>query len=486
MLFGPPWRTWVAYSGFEDGPARWPFVAFRWLERRNLDFVGFADQFPLGVRQPMRRREPPVDIPPGIANASPGMFHRTNSPAPGRPQAGRRALLAALALTVALAPARADPAPAAGGFDQFIAGLWPAAQAEGVSRKTFDTATKGLHFDPKIAAHTQRQAEFLVPVWTYLAGAVLPARIVAGRKQYAALHDVLARASRVYGVDASAIMGAWGVETEFGAFFGGENVLDALATLGFMHYQGDFGRDELLAALRILEEGDVPPGGMRGSWAGAMGQPQFLPTSFLKYAVDFDGDGKRDIWRSKADSLGSIAHFLAAHGWTAGLPWAIEVTLPAKYTFDAADFSGERSFAEFAKKGVRAADASALPKAGAARLYMPAGAQGPILLVTHNFDVIKTYNNSNAYVLAVGLLGDAIVGRGQLRTAWPTHAHVLTEAEVKTVQTELKALGFEIGDIDGRAGPKLEQAIRTFQFMKGLTPDGYASPALLARLKAPT
>jgi membrane-bound lytic murein transglycosylase B len=424
-----------------------------------------------------------VDIRAGIANARSGMVYRTRKPDPrpraasSRPAAGRRTLLGALALLGMFGPALADPAP--NDFDPFIAGLWPAAQAQGVSRKTFDAAAKGLHFDPKIAAHTQHQAEFLVPVWTYLAGAVIPARIVVGRKQYAALHDVLARAQRVYGVDPGPIMGAWGVETEFGAFSGGQNVLDALATLGFMRYQGDFGRDELLAAMRIVEAGDTPPGGMRGSWAGAMGQPQFLPSSFLKYAVDFDGDGKRDIWGDKTDVLGSIAHFLAAHGWTAGLPWAVEVTLPAKYKYDAADFSGALSFAEFARKG-------ALPKTGAARLYMPAGAAGPILLVTHNFDVIKTYNNSNAYVLAVGLLGDAIVGRAHLRTPWPTHAHALSEAEVKTVQTQLKALGFEIGDPDGRAGPKLERAIRTYQFMKGLTPDGYASPALLARLKAPT
>jgi lytic murein transglycosylase len=427
-----------------------------------------------------------MDIRAGIANAPPGMDHRTNCRAPRPRRPGGRAFFAALALSAALGRALGDPAPDAGGFDKFIAGLWPAAQAEGVSRKTFDAATKGLHFDPKIAAHTQRQAEFLVPIWTYLAGAVIPARVIAGRQQYAAQRDVLARAKRAYGVDAGAIMGVWGVETEFGAFFGGENVLDALATLGFMHYQGEFGRDELLAAMRILEAGDVPPGAMRGSWAGAMGQPQFLPSSFLKYAVDFDGDGKRDIWRSKADSLGSIAHFLAAHGWTQDLPWAVEVTLPAKYKYGPADFSGAKTFAEFAKAGVRAADASTLPKAGAARLFMPAGADGPILLVTHNFDVIKTYNNSNAYVLAVGLLGDAIVGRGPLRTPWPTRAHALTEAELKTVQTQLKALGLEIGDIDGRAGPKLEQAIRAYQFKAGLTPDGYASPALLARLKAPT
>ena len=392
-----------------------------------------------------------------------------------------------MALTLALlagAPqAFADPAPDAASFAKYIADIWPVAEAKGVSRKTFDAATQGLHYDPKIAAHTEVQAEFSQPIWTYLAGAVIPARIEAGRKQFAALHDVLARARKTYGVDAGAIMGAWGVETEFGAFFGAENVLSSLATLGFIHYQGDLGRDELVAAMRIVEAGDVPVGEMRGSWAGAMGQPQFMPSSYLEYAVDFDGDKKRDIWRSKPDSLGSIANFLAKHGWTPDLPWMVEVTLPPDYKYDASDFDGGKTFSEFANKGVRAADASALPKQGAARLFMPAGVHGPILLATHNFDVIKTYNNSNAYVLAVGLLGDAIVGRGRLRTPWPTRDHALTRAELKTVQTELKTKGFPIGEIDGRAGPKLEQAIRTYQFMEGLTPDGYASPALLSRLK---
>jgi membrane-bound lytic murein transglycosylase B len=263
-------------------------------------------------------------------------------------------------------------------------------------------------------------------------------------------------------------------------------VLNALATLGYIHYQGDLGRDELLAAMRILEAGDAPPAGLRGSWAGAMGQPQFMPSSFLLYAVDFDGDGKRDIWRSKADSLASIAHFLAVKGWTADLPWAVEVTLPANYKYEASDFSGAAKFADFAKKGVRAADAGRLPKEGAARLFMPAGARGPILLVTHNFDVIKTYNNSNAYVLAVGLLGDAIVAGARLRTPWPAKEHALTRDELKTVQTALRSQGYNIGEIDGRAGPKLEQAVRAFQFAHGLTPDGYAGPALLQRLKAPS
>jgi lytic murein transglycosylase len=394
----------------------------------------------------------------------------------------RRALLAAAAL--AATRARADPDPA--GFAAWLAGLWPLAQAQGISRATFDAATRGLHFDPKIAAHTEKQAEFSVPVWTYLAGAVLPARVAVGRREYAALHDVLTRARETYGVDAGPILGAWGVETEFGAFFGSDNVINALATLGYMRYQGDLGRDELLAALRIVQDGEAPPDAMRGSWAGAMGQPQFMPSSYLLYAVDFDGDGKRDIWRSKADTLGSIAYFFYRKGWTPGLPWAVEVTLPKDYKYEPGDFDGKAAFADFAKKGVRAADASAFPKSGAARLYLPAGAQGPVLLATHNFDVIKTYNNSNAYVLAVGLLGDEIVGGRGLRTPWPVKDHALSRAEVKSVQSELKTRGFEIGEIDGRAGPKLEQAIRAFQFAKGLTPDGYASPALLARLKAPS
>jgi membrane-bound lytic murein transglycosylase B len=390
----------------------------------------------------------------------------------------------ALAGLVLSAPAHADaPDPAA--FAKYLADIWPLAEAKGVSRKTFDAATAGLHFDPKIAAHTEVQAEFALPIWTYLAGAVIAPRIAVGAAQYRAMRDVLDKAYKTYGVDAGAILGVWAVETEFGAFSGGENVLDALATLGFIHYQGDLGRDELIAALQIIEAGDVQPGAMRGSWAGAMGQPQFMPTSYLAYAVDFDGHGKRDIWTDKADAIGSIAHFLAAKGWTKDLPWAVEVTVPADYKYDADDFSGEASFAAFAKKGAKPAAGGALPKEGAARLYFPAGVRGPALLVTHNFDVIKTYNNSNAYVMAVGLLGDAIVGRPRLKAPWPAGERALTKPELKTVQTALKTQGFSIGEIDGRAGPKLEQAIRAYQFMEGLTPDGYASASLLAKLAAP-
>jgi lytic murein transglycosylase len=391
-------------------------------------------------------------------------------------------LCSVAALLLAL-PARAVETPDATAYAQYLIDLWPQASVKGVSRKTFDAVTQGLHFDPRIAAHTETQAEFSVSIPVYLGAAVNPSRVAVGVRQYDNARDVLGRIKQTYGVDPGAIMGVWGIETEFGAYFGGENVISALATLGFIHYQGDLGRDEFIAALQILEAGDAPFSAMKGSWAGAMGQPQFMPSSFLEYAVDFDGAGKRDIWGSKADSLASIANYLAKHGWTPDLPWMVEVTLPADYKFAPEDFTGEAKFEDFGKKGVRRADASALPQQGAARLYMPAGVHGPVLLVTHNFDVIKTYNNSNAYVLAVGLLGDAILGRGGLKTPWPKNERALSRAEVKQVQTLLKGQGFGIGEIDGRAGPKLEQAVRAFQFKAGLTPDGYASPALLQRLK---
>ncbi len=242
-------------------------------------------------------------------------------------------------------PAAAKPSPPdAAAFAKWIADLWPLAEKQGVSRKTFDAATKGLRFDPKIAAHTEAQAEFSQSIWAYLAGAVIPARVQVGQRQYAALRGTLEKDKATFGVDAGAILGAWGVETEFGAFFGNENVFSALATLGAMHYQGDFARDEMIAAMRIAEAGDAAVEAMKGSWAGAMGQPQFMPSSYLLFAIDADGDGKRDIWRSKADALASIANYFAKHGWTRDLPWAVEVTLPGDYKYEPGDFTGGATF----------------------------------------------------------------------------------------------------------------------------------------------
>ena len=206
------------------------------------------------------------------------------------------------------------------------------------------------------------------------------------------------------------ILGVWGLETDFGGFAGSNNIIRSLASLAYIHFQGDYFRDELLSALVILEEGDIAPSLMRGSWAGAMGQTQFMPSSYLAYAVAFQRHDRRDIWTNEADAIGSTANYLAKHGWTKGLPWGFEVRLPPKFPLTAADSSAPAPFSSFAARGVTRADGSPLPESGEGRLLILAGLNGPVFLVTSNFDVIKTYNNSTAYALSVGLLGDAVSG----------------------------------------------------------------------------
>ena len=278
-------------------------------------------------------------------------------------------------------------------------------------------------------------------------------------------------------------MGVWGMESEFGAFTGGDSVIRALASLAFVHYQGDYFRDELIAALAILEEGDVAPSDMKGSWAGAMGQTQFMPSSFLAFAVDFEGHGRRDIWASAPDAIGSTANFLAKHGWVAGAPWGFEVRLPEGFELTAADSARFVAFSSFAARGVTRVDGGALPQDGEAELLIPAGLKGPIFLVTANFRTIKAYNNSTAYALGVALLGDAVMGRDGLKTAWPTRDKPLAEREVRELQRELDRRGYAIGDIDGRVGDRLQAAVRDYQETIGAPPDGYPTLALLRRLR---
>jgi peptidoglycan lytic transglycosylase B len=369
-------------------------------------------------------------------------------------------------------------------FREFVASLWPMAEERGVSRQTFDCAFAGVSFDPKVVANTKRQAEFIRPIWDYIAAAVSPSRIERGRDKAQAEKAWLAKAVQTYGVDAGVIMGIWGLETDFGGFTGSDDVIRALATLAYVRFRGDYFRDELLAALVILEEGDIAPRAMRGSWAGAMGQTQFMPSSFLVYAVDFEGHARRDIWTSEADAIGSTANFLMAHGWKADLPWGFEVKLPADFVLTDADSSSPSSFAAFAARGVRGADGAALPKAGDGRLLIPAGVTGPIFLVTSNFDVIKAYNASTSYALAVALLGDAIEGGGGLVANWPKKDRPLGEIQVRILQADLKKMGYDPGEIDGRVGDSLRSAVRKYQEHIGLAPDGYADLSFLKRIGA--
>ncbi len=303
-------------------------------------------------------------------------------------------------------------------FGRFVRDLWPDAERAGVSRATYEAAFAGVTADPEVIAKTHHQAEFAKPLGDYLSTAVSAKRIGTGKAMAEDWAESLAKVEARYGVDRYVVLGVWGLETNFGSFAGNDSVVRSLATLASAHYRGDYFRRELLAALRILQNRDIDPAHMLGSWAGAMGQTQFMPSSFRTYAVDFDGDGKRDIWRSVPDAIGSTANYLRKHGWIAGETWGYEVVLPgARRRVGASGRSAD--FAAWADRGVRRADGGDMPDRGRAALLLPAGTDGPAFLVTPNFKVIKSYNNSTAYALGVALLGDRIAGWGPLKGQWP-------------------------------------------------------------------
>jgi membrane-bound lytic murein transglycosylase B len=400
-----------------------------------------------------------------------------------------RAFLVALALSgVALSAGGAATSKITvsrqAAFRAFVETLWPPAEARGVSRPTFDSAFAGVTFDPTVAASAESQPEFVRPIWDYVASAVSADRIQRGRDRARSEALWLARAKDLYGVDNAVILGVWGLETDFGGFAGSNNIIRSLASLAYIHFQGDYFRDELLAALVILEEGDIAPSLMRGSWAGAMGQTQFMPSSYLSYAVAFQRHDRRDIWTSEADAIGSTANYLAKHGWTKDLPWGFEVRLPAKFALTAADSASPAPFSSFAARGVVKADGSPLPESGEGRLLILAGLNGPVFLVTSNFDAIKTYNNSTAYALSVGLLGDAVLGGPGLVAQWPTRDHPLTAAQIQKLQTQLRRMGYDVGKIDGKIGDTLRSAVSAYQERNGLPPNGYADQTLFRRVSA--
>jgi membrane-bound lytic murein transglycosylase B len=402
----------------------------------------------------------------------------------------RRGGLAGLALALALLPplglhAVAQPAPTPRlsrdgneGFARLAAALWPDAKAAGISRATFDEALSGLSPDPKVSALTRRQGEFNRPISAYVTGAVAPARISQGQALAERWRAALDRVEGSYGVPRGVILAIWGAESGFGANTGGFDTVRSLATLASLGDRPDFFRRELIAALRILEEDHVARAELKGSWAGAMGQTQFMPSSFLAHAVDGDGDGRRDIWRSVPDVLASIGHFFAQSGWKPGLPWGFEVSLP-----DGLDLSShQRDLGEWAALGVARADGSRMPGAGTGRLFLPAGIEGPAFILTDNWEAIRAYNTSDAYALGIGLLSDRISGGRGLARAWPT-APVLTGDERREVHRRLTSLGFYSGTPDGKFGAQTRDAVRRFQISRGLRADGYADESVLRALR---
>ena len=330
-------------------------------------------------------------------------------------QLGRTLALCVMGLALLLAMAHRGHA-AESGFDGFVDGLWAQAHKRGVARDTFDRAFAGVTPDPAVLAKTHRQSEFTKTTSEYLASAVSASRIETGQGKAREWKATLEKADASFGVDPYIVLGVWGLETNFGKNPGDLSTIRCLATLAHARYRGDYFRKELLDALDILQQGHVSAAAMQGSWAGAMGQTQFMPSAFKRYAIDFDGHGRKDIWRDVPDALGSTAFFLKKHGWTAGEAWGYEIVAPGPSTGDG---KAMRSFESWIDAGFRRADGGALPRRGEAALLTPAGADGPRFLVTRNFKVIKSYNNSTSYALGVALLGDRIAGEPPLRASWP-------------------------------------------------------------------
>jgi lytic murein transglycosylase len=398
-------------------------------------------------------------------------------------------LLAGLLLSPSGALAQTTPpkaqAPKAQNAGQnvqaFLDALWRDARAAGISRKTFDLALGGFKPDPSIIALTKKQSEFVRPIWSYLDSAISETRLARGRaagQQYA---SELAEIERKYGVDRRIVLGIWGMETNFGSYTGDKDVFRSLATLAQARYRDNFFRDELLVALKMLEDGLANRPAMRGSWAGAMGHTQFMPSSFMKYAVDHDGDGVRDVWDTIPDALASTANYLASFGWQTGVPWGVEVNVPDG--FNLARAQPMQDFSTWSAAGFTRANGSALPRNGKATLWYPAGIRGPALLITENFRVIKRYNSSDAYALGVAHLGDRLGQGGPIRAAWPRNDKRMAPAEIKDLQRRLIALGHPLGKVDGRIGELSREAIRKEQIRLGLPADGYPTLALLLKLR---
>jgi lytic murein transglycosylase len=386
--------------------------------------------------------------------------------------------LVRLMLVAALCvPARAQTPSS---FEPFLRTLWPDAQARGISRKTFDLAFAGLTPDPRVAAVTTRQPEYGTPVGTYVNRMASTARIEGAARKAREWKHILDAIEKQYGVDRWIVLSLWGIETSFGTNTGGFDVIRSLATLVVVGYRPDYFRDELLAALKVLQEGHIARDKMIGSYAGAMGQPQFMPSNFLELAVDFTRDGRKDIWASVPDVLASIANFLKHWGWKVGADWGFEVAVPRGF-----DFARSRaSYAEWATLGIQRADGDALPDAGKAILFFPSGASGPAFLAGENFEVIKRYNNSDVFALAAGHLTDRARGRAPFRTAWPAADRQLSRDQRVALQKRMKELGHPVNDFEGRIDFDLRDEIRLEQVKHGMTPDGHPTAELLQKIGA--
>ncbi len=378
-----------------------------------------------------------------------------------------------------------SPSPAAedAAFTQFLKDFRPTALAAGIAAETYDTATRDLQRNQHIFDLNLNQPEFARPVWDYIDSAVSPERIANGRALLAGDADILAKVSAKYGVPPEILVSVWGNETDYGRGLGHYNMFEALATLAYDGPRTDYARPQLIAAFKMLQQEHYAVSAMTSSWAGAFGQTQFVPTTFLNQGVDGDGDGKIDLWFSVPDALASTANVLSNAGWVNGKPWGYEVQLPAGFSYESADLEIVKPMAEWKSLGVKTIAGAELPASDLpGSVYLPAGAHGPAFLVLPNFKVILKYNNAASYALAVCLLADQLKGAPGVVASWPRGLQPLSRDERVALQNALTKLGFDIGKLDGLIGSRSRAAVRSWQKAHALPADGFATQDILTRI----
>lgn len=370
-------------------------------------------------------------------------------------------------------------------FTAWLRGFRDEALKAGISPELLQREFNGLRPNPAVLKADGHQPEFTRPIWEYLNSALSHHRISRGRLLLDTHASLLDRIETRYGVDRHILVAIWGVESSYGQVLGNHSIIRALATLGHAGRRPEFARSQLLAALHILQSEDVPSGHLKGSWAGAMGQTQFIPTTYLDYAVDFDGDGHRNLVDSTADALASAAHYLQASHWQTDQRWGFEVRLPKGFNYALSDPSIHHSLSHWRQLGVRGIPTGESEQTQAS-LLLPAGYQGPAFLVLGNFRSILNYNNSTSYALAIGLLSEKLQGHPGVQASWPTDERPLRRNERLELQRRLQVQGFEPGVADGIIGANTRKAIRAYQLSRQLPADGYANAALLHQLRLST
>ncbi len=381
-------------------------------------------------------------------------------------------------------PANLEPSSSQAGLNAWITSFRSRALQQGISAAVFDRAFASVSYDEDVIRRDRNQSEFTKTIWDYLDSAASDARVNNGKAALRKHNALLDRIEAQYGVDKEVVVAIWGLESAYGTFRGSNPVIGSLATLAYDGRRGSFFEGELIEALRILQSGDVRPSDFTGSWAGAMGHTQFIPSSYQRLAVDFTGDGKRDIWSDDpSDALASTANYLARNGWIKGAPWGVEVRLPSDFDYALARRDVQKMPSDWARMGVVDMNGTPVRDHGTASVLLPAGALGAAFLIFRNFDVIETYNTADAYVIGVGHLSDRLSGAGPIKSEWPRQDRALSFAERKEMQRLLTAQGFDTKKIDGKIGPLTINAVRQFQKSVGDIPDGYASLRILEKLR---